>query len=192
NAEFSSILSLTKSSNPDVILWAGHEGEALSFIRQSKSLDVNPKLLYSFTVGVPTADFRKALGKDAEYAFGMTPWLPEKTLKDDWFGDAEQFDKEYQARFKYAPDYHAASAAADVEAFAKAIAAAGWRDQKKVRDELARVASQSSYGRVKFEKNGQISLPPTVIHIQDAKVTPIYSEDFTAKPKSPIPPWSKR
>ncbi|HYV66087.1 MAG TPA: amino acid ABC transporter substrate-binding protein [Myxococcales bacterium] len=192
NAEFSSILSLTKSSNPDVILWAGHEGEALSFIRQSKSLDVNPKLLYSFTVGVPTADFRKALGKDAEYAFGMTPWLPEKTLKDDWFGDAEQFDKEYQARFKYAPDYHAASAAADVEAFAKAIAAAGSLDPKKVRDELAKVDFQSLYGRVKFEQNGQISLPQTVIQIQDAKVTPIYSEDFIAKPKYPIPPWSKR
>jgi len=119
NAEFSSILSLTKSKNPDVILWAGHEGEALSFIRQAKSLDLNPKILYSFTVGVPTADFRKALGKDAEYAFGMTPWLPEKELKDDWFGDAQAFDKEYQERFKYAPDYHAASAVACVEAYAK-------------------------------------------------------------------------
>src|SRR6266851_5377106 len=68
NADFSSILSLVKSKDPDVILWAGHEGEALNFIRQAKSLDVNPKLFYSFTVGVPTADFRKALGKDAEYA----------------------------------------------------------------------------------------------------------------------------
>ncbi|HYZ87925.1 MAG TPA: amino acid ABC transporter substrate-binding protein, partial [Myxococcales bacterium] len=125
NAEFSSILSLTKSKNPDVILWAGHEGEALAFIRQAKSLDVSPKVLYSFTVGVPTADFRKALGRDAEYAFGMTPWLPKTSLKDDWFGDAEQFDKEYQARFKYAPDYHAASAVSCVEAFAKAITAAG-------------------------------------------------------------------
>ena len=192
NAEFSSILSLAKSANPDVILWAGHEGEALSFIRQSKSLDVNPKLLYSFTVGVPTADFRKALGKDAEYAFGMTPWLPEKNLKDEWFGDAEQFDKEYQARFKYAPDYHAASAAADVEAFAKAIAAAGALDPKKVRDELAKVDFESLYGRIKFQENGQISLPQTVIQIQDGKVVPIYSEDFLNKPKYPIPQWSKR
>jgi branched-chain amino acid transport system substrate-binding protein len=192
NAEFSSILSLTKSANPDVILWAGHEGEALSFIRQSKSLDVNPKLLYSFTVGVPTADFRKALGKDAEYAFGMTPWLPDKSLKDDWFGDAEQFDKEYQARFKYAPDYHAASAAADVEAFAKAIAAAGSLDPKKVRDELAKVDFHSLYGRVKFQENGQISLPQTVIQIQDGKLVPIYSEELLNKPKYPIPPWSKR
>jgi branched-chain amino acid transport system substrate-binding protein len=192
NADFSSILSLTKSKDPDVILWAGHEGEGLNFIRQAKSLDVNPKLLYSFTVGVPTADFRKALGKDAEYAFGMTPWLPEKALKDDWFGDAEQFAKEYQERFKYPPDYHAASAAADVEAFAKAIAAAGTLDPKKVRDELAKVDFPSLYGHIKFQPNGQISLPQTVIQIQDGKVVPIYAEDFLTKPRYPIPPWSKR
>ena len=153
---------------------------------------MNPKLLYSFTVGVPTADFRKALGKDAEYAFGMTPWLPEKELKDDWFGDAVQFDKEYQARFNYAPDYHAASAAADVEAFAKAIAAAGTLDPKKVRDEIAKVDFQSLYGHIKFQANGQISLPQTVIQIQDGKVAPIFSEDFLGKPRYPIPPWSKR
>jgi branched-chain amino acid transport system substrate-binding protein len=192
NAEFSSILSLTKSKNPDVILWAGHEGEALAFIRQAKSLDVSPKVLYSFTVGVPTADFRKALGRDAEYAFGMTPWLPKASLKDDWFGDAEQFDKEYQARFKYAPDYHAASAVSCVEAFAKAITAAGSIDPKKVRDELAKVDFESLYGRIKFQPNGQISLPQTVIQIQDQKVVPIYSEDFINKPQYPAPPWSKR
>src|SRR2546428_1763451 len=192
NADFSSILSLVKSKDPDVNPWAGHEGDALNFIRQAKSLEVKPQLLYSFTVGVPTADFRKALGKDAEYAFGMTPWLPEKDLKDDWFGDAEEFNKEYQARFKYPPDYHAASAAADVETFAKAIAAAGTLDPKKLRDEIAKVDFQSLYGHIKFQPNGQISLAQTVIEIQDGKVVPIYAEDFLAKPRYPIPPWSKR
>jgi branched-chain amino acid transport system substrate-binding protein len=192
NAEFSSILSLTKSKNPDVILWAGHEGEALSFIRQAKSLDVSPKVLWSFTVGVPTADFRKALGRDAEYAFGMTPWLPEKTLKDDWFGDAEAFNKEYQERFKYPPDYHAASAVACVEAFAKAITAAGSLDAKKVRDALANVDFKSLYGHIKFQPNGQISLPQTVIQIQDGKVAPIFSEDFEGKARTPLPSWTKR
>jgi branched-chain amino acid transport system substrate-binding protein len=192
NAEFSSILSLTKSKNPDVILWAGHEGEALNFIRQAKSLDVNPKMFYSFTVGVPTADFRKALGTDANYAFGMTPWLPDKSLKDDWFGTAEAFAKEYQQRFKYAPDYHAASAVACVETFAKAIAAAGTLDPKKVRDELAKVDFPSLYGHIKFQPNGQISLPQTVIQIQDGKVVPIFSEDILAKPLYPMPAWAKR
>ena len=190
--DFSSLLSLTKSVSPDVILWAGHETEALNFIRQAKSLGVNPKMMYSFTVGVPTADFRKALGKDAEYAFGMTSWLPTAENKDDWFVDGEQFAKAYQQRFKYAPDYHAASAVSDVEAFAKAIGAAGSLDAKKVRDALAQVDFPSLYGRIKFGPNGQIDLPQIVIQIQDGQVVPIYTEDFKKKPRYPMPPWSKR
>src|SRR5262245_20240169 len=69
NSEFASILSLIKSKEPDVVLWSGYEPQALNFIRAAKRLSVSPKLMYSFTVGVPTADFRKALGPDAEWAF---------------------------------------------------------------------------------------------------------------------------
>ena len=192
NADFSSLLSLTKSVNPDVILWAGHEPEALNFIRQAKSLGVSPKDLYSFTVGVPTADFRKALGKDAEYAFGMTSWVASKDNKDDWFGDAADFAKMYTERFKSPPDYHAASAVADVEAFAKAIVAAGSVEPQKVRDALAKVDFPSLYGRVKFMENGQISLPQIVIQIQDGEVAQVYTTDFIKKPKYPLPPWTKR
>jgi branched-chain amino acid transport system substrate-binding protein len=190
--DFSSILSLVKARNPDVLLWSGHEHEGLTFIRQAKSLGVTPKLLYSFTVGVPTADFRKALGKDAEFAFGMTPWLPEPQLADDWFGNAASFAAEYEKRFGYAPDYHAASAVADVEVFAKAIAAAGSIDPAKVRDAIAKVDFQSLFGHVKFQANGQISLPQTVIQIQDGKVAPIFAEDFLGKPRYPMPPWAAR
>lgn len=192
NAEFSSILSLIKSKEADIILWSGHEAQALNFIRQAKTLGVSPRLMYSFTVGVPTADFRKALGKDAEYAFGMTPWLPSADLKDDWFGDAAAFAKEFQDRFGYQPDYHAASAVADVETFAKAIEAAGTLDPAKVRDAIARVDFHSIYGRVKFGATGQISMPQTVVQIQDGQVVPIFGGDFLHKPRYPLPPWSQR
>ena len=192
NSEFTTILSLIKSKDPDVILWSGHEPQALNFIRAAKSLGVSPKLMYSFTVGVPTADFRKALGADAEWAFGMTPWLPSGALKDDWFGDAKVFAKEYQDKFGYAPDYHAASAVADVEAFAKALEAAGSLEPSRLRDAIAKLDFHCLYGHVKFGPNGQISLPQTVIQIQDGQVVPIYGEDFLNRPRYPLPPWGKR
>src|SRR5689334_2724408 len=105
-SDFNSILSLIKSQNVDAILVAGHETEILNFIRQAKTLNVSPKF-YSFTVGVPTADFRNALGGDADYAYGMTSWLPSAAFKDEYFGNAEQFASEYKKRFNYDPDYHA-------------------------------------------------------------------------------------
>jgi branched-chain amino acid transport system substrate-binding protein len=190
--DFSSILTRIKSEHPDAVFWSGHEPEALNFIRQSKGLDASAKYFTSFTVGVPTADFRKALGKDAEYAFGMTSWLPDASLKDKWFGDAAAFAKEYKAKFGYDPDYHAASAAADVETFAYAIEKAGTLDPKKVRDAIADIDFQSLYAHVKYGKTGQIELPQIVIQIQNGNVVPVYTDKFLNKPKYPVPAWNAR
>ncbi len=191
-SDFTALLSRMKSQHIDAVLVAGHETEALNFIRQAKSLNVNPKL-YSFTVGVPSADFRHALGKDAEGAWGMTSWLPSKELKDQWFGDAERFASDYKAKFGYEPDYHAAAGVAAVEAFVKAIEAAGGTDPKQVRDALAKVDFDSLYGRVAFGETGQISLPQTAIQIQDGDVVAIYgAKDFINKPRYPMAPWDKR
>lgn len=190
--DFNSLLSRIRSANIDAILVAGHETEILNFIRQAKSLSVSPKM-YSFTVGVPSADFRHALGPDADYAFGMTAWLPSSTLKDKWFGDAEQFAKAYKAKYGYEPDYHAASAAADVEAFAQAIENAGTTDPQKVRDALAKLNFESLYGTIAFAADGQINLPQTVIQIQGDQVVPVYGKNgFVQQPKYPMPPWSQR
>ena len=191
-SDFSVLLSRIKSENADAVLVAGHETEVLNFIRQAKSLDVSPKL-YSFTVGVPSADFRHALGKDANGASGMTAWLPSATLKDQWFGDAEEFARAWKTKFGYEPDYHAASGVATVEALVNAIQAAGSTDPQKVRDALAKVSFDSLYGRVAFDDKGQISLPQIMVQIQNDKVVPIYAgKDFINKLQYPLAPWSKR
>ncbi|TPW30662.1 amino acid ABC transporter substrate-binding protein [Pararhizobium mangrovi] len=190
--EFSSILSQIKSSDVDAVLWTGHETDALNFIRQAKSLNVNPKDFYSFTVGVPTADFRQALGKDANYAFGMTSWLPNESLKDKWFGDAKSFADAYQKKYGYAPDYHAASGAADVETFAYALEKAGSTKPDAVRDAIAKSDFDSLYAHVKYGENGQIDLPQIVVQIQDGKLVPVYTDHMLNKPQYPIPAWGKR
>ncbi len=191
-SDFNSILSLIKSQNVDAILVAGHETEILNFIRQAKTLNVNPKL-YSFTVGVPSADFRAALGQDANYAFGMTSWVPSPAFKDDYFGNAERFATDYQKRFGYEPDYHAASAVADVEAFVKAIETANSLDPAKVRDAIAKVDFDSLYGRIRFNATGQINLPQTVVQIQKSKLVAIYGpKGLLEKALYPMPEWGKR
>ncbi len=191
-SDFNSMLSLIKNQNVDAILVAGHETEILNFIRQAKSLNVNPKM-YSFTVGVPSADFRAALGSDANYAFGMTSWVPSPALKDEYFVNAEQFANEYKKRFGYEPDYHAASAVADVEAFVKAIESVNSLDPVKVRDAIAKLDFDSLYGRIRFNTAGQINLPQTVVQIQKGKLVAIYGpKGLLEKPLYPMPDWGKR
>jgi branched-chain amino acid transport system substrate-binding protein len=189
---FYNVLTLVQSKAPDVLLWSGHEAGAIRFIRDAKARNINPNLLASFTVGVPSASFRAALGKAANYAFGMTPWLPSERLKDRWFGDAGQFAKAYEQKFRYAPDYHAAAAVAAVETLAVAIDAAGTLDPKLVRDAIARLDFESIYGRVRFGENGQIVMPQTVIQIQDDKVIEVFTDKFVNQPLYPVPAWDKR
>src|SRR5712691_11759837 len=189
---FYNILTLIEARDPDVILWSGHEAGAISFIRQAKGRNINPNLLASFTVGVPSAGFRAALGKDANYAFGMTPWLPSERLKDRWFGDASQFAAAYEKKFGYAPDYHAAAAVAAVETVVRAMEAASPFERNEVRDAIAKVDFDSVYGRIRFGENGQIALPQTVIQIQDDKVIEIFTDRFINQPVYPVPAWDKR
>ena len=101
-SDFTSLLSQIKSKNADVVLVAGHETEILNFIRQAKSLVVSPKL-YSFTVGVPSADFRQALGEDADYAFGMTSWLPSATQKTAGSAMPRSSPQDYKAKVRLRP-----------------------------------------------------------------------------------------
>src|SRR5689334_3399264 len=191
-SDFNSLLSQIKSVNADVVLVAGHETEILNFVRQAKSLAVAPKM-YSFTVGVPSEDFRKALGNDADYAFGMSAWLPNASLKDRWFGDAAAFATAYKAKYGYDPDYHAASAVADVETLAQAIENVGSADPQKVRDELAKINFPSLYGTIAFSENGQIDLPQVVIQVQGDKLAAVFGGNgFIEKPKYPMPAWSDR
>jgi branched-chain amino acid transport system substrate-binding protein len=190
--DFTSILAVLKSKSPDLVLVAGHEENALNFIRQSQAADMAPKMMV-FTVGPPTADFRKTLGKAAEYVFGITPWLPDMEVGGEIFKSARDFAKQFQERFGYEADYHVASGAADVLAYKFAIEKAGSLDPKKVRDALAALDAETLYGRVKFEPTGQIAMGQVVVQIQEGKLVPVYAAGKTlAKPVYPAPKWNMR
>jgi len=188
---FYNIVTLLEARAPDVLLWSGHEASAITFVRQLKSRNVSSNLA-AFTTAVSTANFRAALGNDANYAFGMTPWLPSERLKDRWFGDAAQFSTAFQAKFGYAPDYHVAAAVAAVEALVHAIEAARTIESEDVREALAKVDFDSIYGRIRFGEDGQIDLPQTVIQIQNGNVVEIFGRDFVNRPLYPVPPWNRR
>ena len=190
--DFTSILAVIKSKNPDMILLAGHTENSLNFIRQSQAQDVSPKM-WVFTVGPPTADFRKVLGKAAEYAYGVTPWLADMDVGGEIFASAREFDKQFRERFGYEADYHVAAGAAAVLAFKFGIEKANSLDPKKVRDALAGLDVETLYGRVKFEATGQIAMGQVLIQIKEGKVVPVYAAGkFVNKAVYPMPKWSQR
>jgi branched-chain amino acid transport system substrate-binding protein len=52
---------------------------------------------------------------------------------------------------------------------------------------------ESLYGRIAFNAVGQISLPQTVVQVQNDKLVPIYGQKGVLnKPLYPMPAWSNR
>lgn len=189
-SDFSSVLTKVKSKGIDTVLVAGHSEESINFVQQAKELGVSPHFL-SLTVGPTEADFRKALGRDAAYIYGVASWSPQMNFSGYIFKNTESFVKQFRKRFGYDPDYHNASAIADIAVFKDAIERAGSLDPQKVRDAIAVTDLNTIYGRVRFMKSGQIRGTSVVLQILGGQVRQVFPDvGYTAV--YPIPSWNKR
>jgi len=189
-SDFTSILTKIKSLKADVVLVAGHTQEALNFTQQEKELNVCPKLV-SMTVGPSEADFRKSLGKDAEYIYGVASWSPQMNFTGYLFKDTKTFVSLFKKNYKYDPDYHNASAIAGIAVFKNAIERANTLDPMKVRDAIAATSLNTIYGHVKFSPNGQIMGTSVALQIQGGNVYQVYPNG-SKTPVYPVPCWKNR
>lgn len=188
--DFNSILTKIKASGVEVALVAGHTEESLNFTQQAKELNVSPKLI-SMTVGPSEADFRKSLGKDAEYIYGVASWSKKMNFVGYLFNNTQEFVKLFKEKFNYDPDYHNASGIADVAIFKDAIERAGTLDKEKVRDAIAATNLSTIYGRVQFSDNGQIKGTSVVLQILGGEIYQVYP-DGVKEPVYPFPGWKMR
>ena len=190
SADFNTILTKVKSLSPDALLMAGHTEGGINLVQQAKELNVNVKMI-SLTVGPSEADFRKSLGRDAEYVFGVASWSPQMSYKGIIFKDTKTFVQKFKAKYNYDPDYHNASAIAELAVFKSAIEKAGSLDPKKVRNAIAKTKIETIYGPVEFNPNGQIKGSSVVLQIQGGQVYQVYPKG-ARKPIYPMPKWKER
>lgn len=196
--DVSSLITAVKAQNPDIILGAGHAADAILIMKGLKDQKVNAKA-YAFSVGPTSPDFRKTLEKDADFVLGIGPWTEAMKFQgSDIFGTPKKFADMMRAKYgeenyKTVP-YQAASAAAALLAYQKAIEAAGSTDPKAVRDELAKLDLPSFYGTIKFTPEGIIVKPMGVVQLNpDGKVYTVYPADAAnGEFLYPAKPWDQR
>jgi branched-chain amino acid transport system substrate-binding protein len=196
--DVSSLITAVKAKNPDLILGAGHAADAILIVKGLKDQKVNAKA-YAFSVGPTSPDFRKTLEKDADYVLGIGPWTEAMKFQgDDIFGTPQKFADMMRTRYgadayKTVP-YQAASAAAALLAYQKAIEATGSIEPKAVRDALAKLDFQSFYGSVKFTPEGIIVKPMGVVQLNpDGSTYTVYPADAAnGEFLFPAPAWDAR
>lgn len=189
--DYKAVLQRVKAANPDVIYFCSYLLDAGTLMRQSQEIDLNPKYYTSAGTGFAAAEFptAKGAGKNAEYTFSVSQWLPEAK----WPGSKE-FDAEFVKRNGSHPAYHAIEAYASLQAAAQAMNDAKSMDRGAIRDAIRNLnLSMTPFGPVKFDANGQNQHPVLITQVLGGKYQVVYpASEATAKPVIPAPKWSER
>src|ERR1700682_4524548 len=162
--DYRAVLQRVKQANPEVIYFCSYLLDATTLMRQSQEIDLNPKYFTAAGTGFAAAEFptSKGAGKNAEYTFSVSQWLPEA----QWPGSKE-FDAEYFKRYKSHPAYHAMQAYASLYAAVQSIREAKTVESAKVRDALRKLnMSMTPFGPIKFDANGQNQHPALITHVE--------------------------
>lgn len=187
-ADFSNYISKAKAQNADVWLSIAYPNESVEMIKQFKAAGYAPRMFVS--QGVAQEDFLQGLGKDAEYAMGMSPY--EHTLPTR---GNQEFVKSWVLRYKYLPGYYAGFAYGACKVLEEAVKKVGSFDQDKLRDTLATMQTETPLGpyKVNPETGEQVAAKAVIVEILGGKREVVWPPKFrTAKPVLPYPQWDQR
>jgi len=185
--DFSAVLAKVKAARPEVLGIASADlSDFIVFTRQMKEHDVNVKMFGTTTA---VAEFQQELGKDAEFAYGASPWEPSVP-----YPGVKDFVEAYQREFSKAPSLHAAGAYAGCQLFIEAIRRAGDVDSEKIREQLLKLKTTTIFGDYAVDERGyQIANKGLFVQWQDGTKVVVWPDQFAvAKPRFPTPAWSRR
>jgi branched-chain amino acid transport system substrate-binding protein len=190
--DFKPLLTNVKAAKPDFVYMISYVMDAALLMRQSKELDLNPKLFVGGGAGFTLPGFAKNTGEASENVFSADLWGPRVPYP----GAQEYFDK-YLAKFGTPTEYHGAEAYASIYVVADALKRAKEPTPAAVREALVATDTMTVFGPVKFvaygKKKQQNSLPTYVMQWQKGALETVWPKDLATKPYVfPVPPWSKR
>lgn len=189
--DYRSVLQRVKQANPDAIYFCSYLLDATTLMRQSQEIALNPRYYTSAGTGFASAEFptAKGAGRNAEYTFSVSQWLP--TVR--WAGSKE-FDAEYFKRYGSHPTHHGMFAYAALQVAAQAMNNAKSLDSARIREAVSKLnLSMTPFGPIKFEPGGQNPHPVVITQVQGGQYRIVYPPDAAdSKPIIPTPRWSER
>ena len=202
NTDFSAILTKVRAANPDVLGGATRFEDAVAITRQMKALNVNPRMV-GLTAGVDLPKFYEALGRDAEFVYGSTAWVPE--LVELRAGGLIPIARQYPGAREFVESYKKEFPGVDLSQFSaagyggcqilvEAIRRAGSLDSGKLREAILKMDRNTVFGGFRVDRDGvQIGHKRVLFQWQNGKKVIVWPEELApGKARFPTPPWSQR
>jgi branched-chain amino acid transport system substrate-binding protein len=190
--DFTPLLTKVKAENPDMIYMVSYVMDASLLMRQSKELQINPKLFVGGGAGFTLPEFAKSAGEAANYVYSATLWV--ETLP---FPGAKEYFTKFQKKYGSETEYHGAEGYSVIYVVADALKRAKSITPKDVRDALAATDMMTAFGPVKFvsygKKTQQNKLDTYMVQWQKGDLEAVWpTNTATKKYVYPTPPWDKR
>jgi branched-chain amino acid transport system substrate-binding protein len=190
--DFKPLLTRVKSMNPDLIYMVSYVMDAALLMRQSKELDINPKLFVGGGAGFTLPEFRENAQTAADYVYSATLWSEAVP-----YPGAMDYFKKYNARYKSNTEYHGTEAYACLYVIADALQRARSSSPGDIRDALAATDMKTAFGPVKFvsygKKTQQNRLPTFMVQWQKGKLETVWPRAVATKNYAyPTPSWRER
>jgi branched-chain amino acid transport system substrate-binding protein len=186
--DYSDLIVKTKSVNPDIVMALPTVPDGITFMRQSKQLDLNPRLFFMGRASSSSA-FHESLGKDAEYVTNVDVWTPGMnfTGNKELVEDYKTAGRDIGNAANLGSDYSAATTLLDAIKTARSL------DTDKVRQVLLTHTFRTVEGSVTFNENGNAALTGILLQFQQGVLVAVYPENLaTARFIYPAAPWSQR
>jgi branched-chain amino acid transport system substrate-binding protein len=185
-----------KAANPDVWMPTSYHTDAILFVRQSKELDYNPKMIMAQNAGHQSPDFLQAVGKDAEGTMSRAPFNTDLIDKRP---AAKAIAAIYQQR--HGKDFYdnPARSFTGVMTLLDAINRAGSTDPEAIRKALVATNIPGdqlvmTWEGIRFDETGQnVHVKGIIVQLQGGKWYTIYPFDIaTREVLYPVPAWKDR
>ena len=187
--DFTAILKKIEASGAEAIFSNSYFADSVAQLRQMRELGINVKM-FAGTVGPALPKFVEELGATAEFTLGFSRWEPNPALGHPGMTG---FIEKYEQRYGVKPNYHAASAYAEMQMLEAAVKYAVGFNPEKVRDALALVTVSTIMGTYKADAQGLSIIEGLTFQIQNGQRVIVWPKQMAeAKYILPMPRWDER
>jgi len=182
-------VQIAKARSRDAQAWIafGHPEDAADMIIAFKRIGYAPWMFLAQGAAEPR--FIALVGRDAEFALGITPYDPRFATR----GNAE-FVQAWRKRWQSEPGAVAATAYSAALVVEAGIRKAEGVDTERLRAALSTLELETPIGRYRVDANGaQVGAKPAVVQILGGRREIVWPEALaTAKWRLPYPRWDER
>jgi branched-chain amino acid transport system substrate-binding protein len=185
-----------KAANPDVWMPTSYQTDSILFVRTSKELDYNPKMIMAQNAGHVSPDFIQAVGKDAEGTMSRAPFNTDLIDKRPVAVALNALYSKKHGKDLY--DFPGRSFTGFMTLL-DAINRAGSTDPEAIRQALVATNIPGdqlimTWQGVKFDETGQnIYVKAIIMQLQGGKYYTVWPFDSATRDVIyPIPAWKDR